>query len=228
LNNIITNIGRNAGFFAQPKEMTELVAEIISPKCKDIFNPFSGLMSYALGLNIFKKFDAIEFDRETWNMGRIRVALADKNDKVNSKLEDMDNWPNEKYDAIVSTPPIGILNTFENRKELFKWEFSKIIPLLRFGTSTTDIGELYTYVSLRVLDSEAEKNIRVRIAENNWLEAVILMPSGLLNTTNVSTALVILKKDRDINSPIKMINATTLYHQNGKNRILNVEAIVEA
>lgn len=223
----MATLGKAYGEFSQPKEMTKLVAELISSSCDSIFNPFAGTLSYATEIAHYTQFDAIEINPDMWELGIIRAALSERNEQISLKHGDVANWPSTKYDAIVSTPPfrmkMDMVGSIFNRSE-----FSDTVALRRFGSSTTEKGELFTYVPLSVLVSDSEEDLRHELTTKGYIDTIITLPSGILPHTNISTALIILRKSHSADSPIRMTNGSSMFTEVGKKRILDVEAVLSA
>ena len=222
-----TTVDKLFGVFSQPKEMTRLVAALISPSCDTIFNPFAGCLSYATGIAHYTHFDAIEISKDIWELGVLRAALSDQNDSISMTLGDVANWPSKKYDAIVSTPPFRIrmdmaVSTSKRR------EFSDAVALRRFESSTSENGELFTYVPLSVLVSHSEEDLRQELTSKGFVDTIIILPSGIMSYTNISIALIVLRKTHTVDMPIRMVNAASLFTEVGKRRVLDVEAVLSA
>ena len=225
-----TAFGKHFGEFSQPKEMTRLVAALISPSCNTIFNPFAGCLSYATEIAHYTHFDAIEISQDIWELGVFRAALSDRNDFISMTLGDVSNWPSKKYDAIVSTPPLRVRmnmpDSISNRAEL-----SDTVVLRRFESSTSENGELFTYVPLSVLVSYSEKDLRDlrhELTSKGFVDTIIILPAGIMSHTSISMALVVLRKAHTVDMPIRMVNAGSLFTEIGKRRVLDVEAVLSA
>ena len=225
-----TAFGKHFGEFSQPKEMTRLVAALISPSCNTIFNPFAGCLSYATEIAHYTHFDAIEISQDIWELGVFRAALSDRNDFISMTLGDVSNWPSKKYDAIVSTPPLRVKmnmpDSISNRAEL-----SDTVVLRRFESSTSENGELFTYVPLSVLVSYSEKDLRDlrhELTSKGFVDTIIILPAGIMSYTSISMALVVLRKAHTVDMPIRMVNAGSLFTEIGKRRVLDVEAVLSA
>lgn len=219
--------GRMTGECYQSKEMTQLVAFIIGSSCDTIFNPFAGLLSYATEIKSYSQFEAIEINRDIWELGMIRAALSDRIESISSTLGDVANWPKKKYDGIVLTPPFRIKidmadSIFNSR------EFSETVAMSRFETSTTEKGVLLTYVPLSVLFSVTEEKLRQNLTAKGYVDTIIILPSGLMTYTNIPIALVVLRKKHSTNLPIRMLDASSLFTEVNKRRVLDVDAVLKA
>lgn len=221
--------GRTAGDFFQPKEMTQLVAVLIGTSCDSIYNPFAGTLSYASEITHYTKFDAVEINRDVWELGMLRKALSEHINDISFNLGDVANWTSEKYDAIVSTPPFRMKIDMVETPFMFPvTEASDTVALHRFETTTTQKGELFTFVPFSVLVSDSEEELRHNLTSKGYVDTIIMLPSGIMASTNISTALVVLKKSNTVERPIKMINASSLFVESGRKRILDVNAIIAA
>lgn len=221
-----TAFGKYFGEFSQPKEMTRLVAALISPSCDTIFNPFAGCLSYATEIAHYTHFDAIEISQDIWELGVFRAALSDRNDFISMTNGNVSNWPSKKYDAIVSTPlrvRMNMPDSISNRAE-----FSETVVLRRFESSTSENGELFTYVPLSVLVSYSEKDLRHELTSKGFVDTIIILPAGIMSHTSISMALVVLRKAHTVDMPIRMVNAGSLFTEIGKRRVLDVEAVLSA
>lgn len=223
----MSTMGKAYGEFSQPKEMTKLVANLVSSSCDFIFNPFAGTLSYATEIAHYTRFDAIEINPDMWELGFIRAALSERSELISLKQGDVANWPSIKYDAIVSTPPfrmkMDMVGSIFNRTE-----FSDTVALRRFESSTTKNGELFTYVPLSVLVSDSEEDLRHELTSKGYIDTIITLPSGIMPHTNIPTALIVLRKSHSAHTPIRMTNASSLFKEVGKRRILDVEAVLSA
>lgn len=223
----MATMGKAYGEFSQPQEMTKLVADLISSSCDSIFNPFAGTLSYATEIAHYTKFEAIEINSVMWELGLIRAALSERKDLISLRQGDVANWPTTKYDAIVTTPPfrmrMNMVGSIFNRTE-----FSDTVALRRFESSTTENGELFTYVPLSVLFSESEEELRHELTSKGYIDTIITLPSGILPHTSIPTALIILRKRHTVDLPIRMTNGSSFYTEVGKKRILDVESVLSA
>ena len=107
-------------------------------------------------------------------------------------------------------------------------EFSDTVALRRFESSTTENGELFTYVPLSVLFSESEEELRHELTSKGYIDTIITLPSGILPHTSIPTALIILRKRHTVDLPIRMTNGSSFYTEVGKKRILDVESVLSA
>lgn len=217
---------RDTFAFTQPKEFAELAKLLIDVKGKSVFNPFSGIMSFATEFDGYSKYTGIEYNQTTYDLGKLRLVLADKTSSASAFCGDVAEWIGEKYDVIVANPPLGM--RMQMRDEIATGvEDSAAVAMRRFENSTTSEGQMLTFVAPGMLFSTTNSNLREELTQKNYLDAVIMLPEGILSYTSIRVAVIVLKKNREANAPIKMIDATKMF-TGTKSRVLNVEEIYKA
>ena len=214
----------SAGQFSQPVEFSELASALVESKGKDIYNPFSGFMSFATSMNGYSSFTGVEKDAAIARISIFRTYLADIQDKASCILDDVREWNKQSYDIIVSTPPLGASISMKGEPRPIRSEW---FCFKNFEKQTNDNGVLFTFLPPSILfESTQAREIRKEITENNYLDTVISLPANLLRPyTSISLVAILLKKVREKDAPIKMLDASE-FNKGDKNKpILDVEAI---
>lgn len=230
-----SNAGKSGGEFFTPQEVGELLAKITVMGKKEVnrvYDPACGsgslLLKFAKVLgkeNVKQGFYGQEKNLTTYNLCRINMFLHDINyNNFNIAHGDTlitpKHWDQEPFDAIVSNPPYSI-----------RWE-GKSNPLLindpRFAPagilappSKADLA--FTMHMLAWLSEKgtaaivefpgvlyrggAEQKIRKYLVDNNFVEAIIQLPSDLFFGTSIATCIIVLKKSKKDNN-ILFIEAT--------------------
>lgn len=219
---------------------------VIDPAC----GSGSLLLKFAKVLgkeNVKQGFYGQEINLTTYNLCRINMFLHNINyDKFNIErgdtLTDPKHWDDEPFDAIVSNPPYSI-----------KWA-GKSNPLLindsRYAPagvlapeSKADLAFTMHMVSWLAQNgtaaivefpgvlyrSGAEQKIRKYLVDNNFVEAVIQLPSDLFFGTSIATCIIVIKKSK-IDNNILFINASDECVRNtNKNKLSddNITNIIE-
>lgn len=220
------NVGITSwGEITQPIELTKLVTEFLHRKdIASIYNPFAGTGSYALG------FDGIYYGQEineiTYLFGLIRLDAHGKFSK-NYVLEDsIKSWKNHDVDCIVSTPPFG---TRMDPKSGIGVSTYEEFTLKKFLRSKANYEICIVTRGFCFSTSRTALNLRKDICNQNWLEMVINLPSGIFTNSGVSTSLIVLNKKRSKTDDILFVDAEKLFLiRNRKERILNVNEIIGA
>ena len=252
-----SNAGKSGGEFFTPQEVGELLARITligKTEVNRVYDPACGsgslLLKFAKVLgkeNVKQGFYGQEINLTTYNLCRINMFLHNINyDKFNIErgdtLTDPKHWDDEPFDAIVSNPPYSI-----------KWA-GKSNPLLindpRYAPagvlapeSKADLAFTMHMVSWLAQNgtaaivefpgvlyrSGAEQKIRKYLVDNNFVEAVIQLPSDLFFGTSIATCIIVIKKSK-IDNNVLFINASDECVRNtNKNKLSddNIANIIE-
>ncbi len=242
-----SNAGKSGGEFFTPQEVSELLAEITvvgKKQVNKVYDPACGsgslLLKFAKVLgkdNVRQGFYGQEVNITTYNLCRINMFLHDINyEKFNiahgDTLTDPSHWDDEPFDAIVSNPPYSI-----------KWE-GDANPLLINDPRFSPAGVLapkskadlaFTLHMLHWLSTSgaaaivefpgvlyrggAEQKIRKYLIDNNYVDAVIQLPSDLFFGTTIGTCIIVLKKSKKDNATL-FIDASAEFVRGGnKNKL---------
>lgn len=212
--------------------LTALAKAFICTNTQNTLIPFGGIMNFATDLEVYDRIESYEFNRKTWQIGMLRIGLAGIASKVQFTSQNIDYWPNGKYDAIISMPPFGLRMGMQTPPLFFNagpTEDSELIAPCRFLENTTDDGVCVAFVRTSLLYGESiKKRFRIWAIEHKILDTVILLPGNMLNGTNIQIACIILRKKPIHSEAVRMIDATGFY-TNYKNRnLLEVGDLMEA
>lgn len=244
------NAGKSGGEYYTPQEVSELLAEITTVGKKEVnkvYDPACGsgslLLKFAKVLgkdNVRQGFYGQEINLTTYNLCRINMFLHDVNyNKFDiahgDTLTDPKHWDDEPFDAIVSNPPYSI-----------KWD-GDANPLLindpRFAPagvlapkSKADLAFTMHMLSWLSTSGTAaivefpgvlyrggtEAKIRKYLIDNNYVDAVIQLPSDLFFGTTIATCIIVLKKSKKDNKTL-FIDASAEFVRGGnKNKLSEV------
>ncbi|MXW83961.1 MAG: type I restriction-modification system subunit M [Rhodothermaceae bacterium] len=240
--------GKSGGEFFTPQEVSELLAQIAVEGKKEVnkvYDPACGsgslLLKFAKVLgrdSVRQGFFGQEINLTTYNLCRINMFLLDINfEKFDiahgDTLIDPAHIDDEPFEAIVSNPPYSI-----------KWE-GKNNPLLindpRYAPagvlappSKADLAFTMHILSWLAVSGTAaivefpgvlyrggaEQKIRQYLIDNNYVDAVIQLPSDLFFGTSIATCIIVLKKSKRDNA-ILLIDASAEFVRSGnKNELL--------
>ena len=253
-----SNAGKSGGQFFTPQEVSELLAKITTVGRKEVnkvYDPCCGsgslLLKFAKILgkeNVRQGFFGQENEPTIYNLCRINMFLHDINfEKFDIALGDTllepKHWGDEPFDCIVSNPPYSQ-----------KWVGDDDITLInnpRFAPagvlapkSKADLAftmHMLSWLSTQgtaaivefpgvLYRSGAEQKIRKYLIDNNYVDAVIQLPSDLFFGTSIATCILVLKKSKKENS-VNFIDASKLFvHEGNKNKLTddNIATILEA
>ena len=229
-----SSAGKSGGEFFTPQEVSELLAKITvvgKKKVNKVYDPACGsgslLLQFAKVLgkdNVKQGFFGQEINITTYNLCRINMFLHDINYEKFSiahgdTLTDPTHWDDQPFEAIVSNPPYSI-----------QWEGDKN-PLLindpRFAPagvlapkSKADLAFTLHILNWLAVDGTAaivefpgvmyrggaEQKIRKYLVDNNYVDAVIQLPTDLFFGTTIATCILVLKKSK-ANNKVLFVNA---------------------
>lgn len=222
--NKIASAGRN-GQFRTPRHIIRMMVEIADPKSDDVIcDPACGtsgfLVSAAEYLKETKKeeiffdkdkkehymntmFNGFDMDRTMLRIGAMNMmthGIENPFIEYRDSLSDQ-NADHDKYSLILANPPFkGSLDADAVSADLLKVCKTKKTELLFLALFLRMLkvgGRCACIVPDGVLfgSSKAHKDIRKHIVEDNMLEAVISMPSGVFKPyAGVSTAILVFTK----------------------------------
>ena len=222
--NKIASAGRN-GQFRTPRHIIRMMVEMVDPKADDVIcDPACGtsgfLVSAAEYLRETKKeeiffdkdkkdhymnsmFNGFDMDRTMLRIGAMNMMTHGIDNpfiEYRDSLSDQ-NADHDKYSLILANPPFkGSLDADAVSGDLLKVCKTKKTELLFLALFLRMLkvgGRCACIVPDGVLfgSSKAHKDIRKQIVEENRLEAVISMPSGVFKPyAGVSTAILIFTK----------------------------------
>jgi len=242
--------GKSGGEYYTPQEVSELLARITvlgKTEVNKVYDPAAGsgslLLKFAKVLgkeNVRQGFYGQEINLTTYNLARINMFLHDVNFEQfhiahGDTLLDPAHWDDEPFEAIVSNPPYSI-----------KWD-GDANPLLindpRYAPagvlapkSKADLAFTMHILSWLAVDGTAaivefpgvlyrggaERKIRQYLIDNNYVDAVIQLPSDLFFGTTIATCIIVLKKSKADNA-VLFIDASGEFTRVGnKNKLTEV------
>lgn len=217
---------RNSAIFAQPDSITRLVGEIVKKlNPKSIYNPFAGLGSYALVSDC--DYYGQELNYDTLLLAQLRLDAHNKNIKSVKFEDSMMLWDSITSDCLLSTPPFGIT---------FRGEYKNIVcNSLGKNCHTIEEFVLYNFINspmrsavlifpASITFSIGMESLRKTIVENNILDMVIELPSGIFYDTAIKTVVLVLKKSRN-SDKITFVDGQECIIDDNKIRDLDVDSL---
>lgn len=194
-----------------------------------------------------------EYITETYNLTRMNLLLHGvRPEKMNIKNGNTlaQDWPEDpgrpnegvQFDAVVMNPPYSDkkwngredkpLKVSDPRFADFgvlppdsKGDFAYLMHgLYHLGQNGTMAIVLPHGVLFR---GASEGEIRKRILKKNYLDAVIGLPSNLFTNTGIPVCILILKKNRQLNDPVLVIDASNDFIKVGKQNVLREKDIAK-
>ncbi|MGC1472381.1 MAG: N-6 DNA methylase [Psychroserpens sp.] len=222
LQKLIDFQGKRSGDSVQPKEISRLVIELANLDSNaKVYNPFAGLASFGIYLKDNQEYHGQEINRSTWAIGQLRLKAHNKVYGFGYELgNSIENWNEfQKFDLIVATPP------FKMRVPKFS---SYYIPgadnyydvesfLIDKGIhSLSNNGKLITVFSLSFLFSGGRlTKIKKWLIDNDLIDTIITLPSGLLSNTNSPVCIIVFKTISSRPGYVKFLDASSFYSKDG-------------
>ncbi|MDR0899653.1 MAG: type I restriction-modification system subunit M, partial [Lactobacillaceae bacterium] len=194
-----------------------------------------------------------EYITETYNLTRMNLLLHGvRPEKMNIKNGNTlaHDWPEDpqrpnegvQFDAVVMNPP------YSDKK----WNKREDKPLKVSDPRFADFGVLppdnkgdfaYLMHGLYHLGQKgimsivlplgvlfrggAEGEIRKRLVDKNYVDAIIGLPNSLFTNTSIPVCVIILKKNRDLTAPILMVDASNSFIKVGTQNVLQEKDIAK-
>jgi type I restriction enzyme M protein len=245
-----SSAGKSGGEFFTPQEVSELLAKITVADKKQVnrvYDPACGsgslLLQFAKVLgkdNVRQGFYGQEINITTYNLARINMFLHDINyEKFDIALGDTLTDPAhvdfEPFEAIVSNPPYSINWEGDANPLLINDERFSAAGVLAPKSKADLAFTLHILHWLAVNGTAAivefpgvlyrggaEQKIRKYLVDNNFVDAVILLPPDLFFGTGIQTAILVLKKSKSDNK-VLFINAEKEFGRESTKNILRTE-----
>lgn len=236
-----SSAGKSGGEFFTPQEVGELLAKIVimdKTSVNKVYDPCCGsgglLLKFAKILgkeNVRDGFYGQEINLTTYNLARINMFLHNINYN-NFSIEREDtllhpaHWNDEPFDAIVSNPPYSIEWDGNNNPLLINDErfapagvlapsnnadFAFIMHMLSW-LSSKGTGAIVVFPGI-LYRGNAELKIRQYMIDNNFVDAIIQLPSNIFFQTPIATDIMIIKKNKS-NNNILFIDASNEFVKN--------------
>lgn len=191
-----------------------------------------------------------EKNTATYNLTRMNLLLHGiRPEKMTIKNGDTlsQDWPEDPehpnegilFDAVVMNPPYSAKNWNKAGLKVSdpRFELAGVLPpdsrgdfafllhgLYHLGQNGTMAIVLPHGVLFR---GGTEGEIRQRLIDKNCIDAIIGLPINLFTNTGIAVVVMILKKNRELNAPILMIDASNGFIKNGKQNTLQEKDIAK-
>lgn len=247
-----SSAGKSGGEFFTPQEVGELLARIVIQdkiSVNKVYDPACGsgglLLKFAKILgkeNVKQGFYGQEINLTTYNLARINMFLHNINYNNfhiarGDTLIHPEHWDDEPFDAIVSNPPYSIKWAGKENPILINDERFSPAGVLA-PSSKADLAftmHMLSWLSPKgtaaivefpgvLYRGGAEQKIRQYMIDNNFVDAVIQLPSDLFFGTTIATCILVLKKNK-IDNNILFVDASDEFVRNSNKNKLSDENI---
>ena len=241
------NAGKSGGEYFTPQEVSELLARIATfgkQKVRKVYDPACGsgslLMQVAKVIgkeNVQQGFFGQEINQTTYNLCRINMFLHDINFNhfdiaLGDTLLDPKHWDDEPFDAIVSNPPYSIKWKGDDDPVLINDQRFSPAGVLA-PKSKADLAFTMHMLSWLAADGAAaivefpgvlyrggaEQKIRQYLVDNDYVDAVIQLPSNLFFGVSIATCIIVIRKNKRDNKVLFIDASEEFVHEGNKNKL---------
>ncbi|ACB84379.1 N-6 DNA methylase [Natranaerobius thermophilus] len=247
-------IGKASGVWHTSNTLNELIVRLIAPMDGSFYDGTAGLCNTLIEASEFAEQEGgalqlygQEIDPKIWALGKINLIFNECHDVVLEREDSLRNPMTTEdnnlktFDYIGMNIPFGLRDwgVEEARRDLFG-RFRYGIPSKQHGdmafilhalTSLNRSGKAAIVVPHGVLfRGGREAKIREKLINNDVIEGVVDLPSGLLAGTNIPVSIIILNKLKPEESTEKifMVNAKDIEHKGFELPREDLDMIIEA
>ncbi|MGK0411980.1 MAG: type I restriction enzyme M protein [Polaribacter sp.] len=236
--------GRNLTSFITPESVSKLMVQLLDSKDGSILDSSCGTGGF------FQKiedkypqqkfqFYGQEISSSVLTIVKLRFAFSHKNSfqfgQPKSTLID-NQFPDLKSDGVIMHPPLNVINWLNNETNIdprfhyglppknnanLAWIQHAIHHLKPNGKAVILLTENSLFSA-----NKSEVSIRKKIIEDNFLEAIISLPGGILNNSGVRTCIWVLNKAK-ITEDILLLESDSFVENNLKNIVFSDSALKE-
>lgn len=235
LKQLFDKVGASSGWkgdFYTPIEITKLIAYFIREnECNSVFDPFCGTAVIAQELSASGSsvhFVGQELNLKTSLYARVILEATHTNGSQLCMCDSLESWSNERFDAVVSCPPLGLkLNT--QQKDYFGLlntnyqcqSVEDVVLTLPFDYNQAKVSVLLTGAGI-CFSGGRNYNLRKHIVENNLLDAVVSLPTNMMYATGIPCVLLVCRRNRNVGDPVRFYHAENYHIGKGRQRTFDI------
>lgn len=218
--------GRYAGMAITPLGVAHLMSKIIEEyNPSKIYDPCAGLCTYSL-VNGLKNvpFVGQEISSFTKVIADVRLDAAGKSAIVFNEDSTLVWRDKDDCDVLASELPFGV-RLYDHATDHNRPRLLEDYVLYKF-IKTPSIKKAVLLVSMATCFRRENFDIRKTLCERNWIDSIIKLPVGILPYAGVSTAIIVLNKER-VSNEINFILAEDCIINERKNRVLDYQSVLD-
>ena len=234
--------GKGKGEFYTPKSIVNLIAEMIEPYKGIIYDPACG--SGGMFVQSIKFIEAHhgnkkeisiygqEYTNTTYKLAKMNLAIRGISGNLGEKAADTfadDQHKDLKADYIMANPPFN-QKDWRGVNELLddpRWRGYDVPPksnanygwILNMVSKLSENGIAGFILANGALSGGGEEyKIRRKLIENNLVEAILIFPSSMFYTTDISVSLWIINKNKK--EQVRAVGSEKRHFRNREKEIL--------
>ena len=181
----------------------------------------------------YKRLDGYEINVNSALLSKMRAVINQTTFNI-KECDVLQEKMHKVYDATFSQPPFS-LRTYQPTKadedETLQYSKSSRVNkadwhfILKAINATREGGKTIALVSSGLLINTPDSFYRQQIIRNGKLDTVILLPSGIIPSTNISTSILVFS---DGNESIRFVDASNCFKKlNGYEKKLDIEKVID-
>lgn len=229
--------GKEESEFYTPYEIRKLIAYIVNKEqCNSVFDPFCGtasiiheLSSNGTQLNFYGQ----EINQRVATYAKLIAESIYGSYECISNVDSITNWSDSHYDAVVTCPPLALSLTPDS---LYKARivtpnvpcrsYEDIILYRPFYCNDVKLSITHLPIGF-CFRGGYNYELRKDLVERNLVDAVIELPKGILYATGVPSIILVCKKNRKKDEPVKIIHAEEYFLGLGRQRVLDIQKLID-
>jgi type I restriction enzyme M protein len=238
INELIEPNGKSLGELAHPKEVIELGGKLLNSEAATVYCPFTSGYAFAHKVASYERAVCETLNMTDAFFGRVHNLLLDQN--VEIVLTDPIKMPTQigegglqQFDSAIAFPPFGLKYGKDEIHDIWsrfpETSLMGDVYQLRHMLAHSDFVVSFVTSGFLFRTAAGEKQFKHDILENNWLKAVVALPSHLLSTTSIPINIVIFDKSKT-DSGVLFVDASGDYFLEQSTRIktklINIDKIV--
>ena len=171
--------------YLQPKEVTDFIIKLAEiPVGKTVYNPFTGLASYAVALPN-NHVVGEEINTMTWAIAQIRVFATGTDAQIVNVDSFKEMFSATKYDVIITSPAY-----LQGKNQ----EIVNVVSMLY--DKLTDDGMLICLVPHSTLSQTSQKasNLRKRLIADKSIKGVVTLPANIFSGISILQDVLFIQK----------------------------------
>jgi len=227
--------GRKSNGIILPTEVVHLMSSFIPTLDKiTIYNPFSGLSSFAINLPEDSKYVGQEINSETRSLALLRLLAHNKYsfeiELASSIGHNYAIFSENTFDCIISAPPLNarlsqdqkiFTRTEQRTYEAYTIERA-IFKLKNKGKGIFAVSPGFLF------NNGPEKKLREDLVQGDLIETVISLPAGIFYNTSIPICLLVLNKSKSQKNEVFFVDGTNCFiGKKSNNRKLDLDRILK-
>lgn len=237
---VVNHLSVDAGLYATPREIAELMVKLVDVKGGNVLDPAAGTGGFFRACHAVAKvpvrFVGTELNPKATFVCQLYCELGSTDNLQMKRGSAFHTLADDiQYDYVLSNPPITRINRYEARYRYAEAMWPRrptgdmSLNFIQLGLSKLKPrGQAAFLVNMRVLYSQGDaKEARAEWLENGVLTAVVALPGKLLPHTSNKCAILLFENTQRKNASVNFIKADDLYNDTKGGRAVLVDDVLD-